>query len=112
MGKRRRQRRPSAGGDARADVDARAIGSCWRVQLRTQVTIAGNRQTTARQPRVALEEALGMKVKRATMRVIAGQIGNALWARKKQGEPKRERRVVARSLLWLIGTNRFSFRLV
>lgn len=66
--------------------------------------------------------ALGMKVKRATMRVIAGQIGNALWPRKKQGELKegngergRENkvdRVVARSLLWLIGTNRFSFRLV
>lgn len=88
MAQRRRQRRPGADGNARADVDAGAIGSCWRVQLRTQVTIAGNRQTTARQPRVALEEALGMEVKRATMRVIAGQIGNALWARKKQGKSK------------------------
>lgn len=88
MAQRRRQGRPGADGNARADVDAGAIGSCWRVQLRTQVTIAGNRQTTARQPRVALEEALGMEVKRATMRVIAGQIGNALWASKKQGKSK------------------------
>lgn len=59
MAQRRRQGRPGADGNARADVDADAdagaIGSCWRVQLRTQVTIAGNRQTTARQPRVALE---------------------------------------------------------
>lgn len=95
MAQRRRQGRPGADGNGRADVDADAdagaIGSCWRVQLRTQVTIAGNRQTTARQPRVALEEALGMEVKRATMRVIAGQIGNALWASKKQGKSKGER---------------------
>lgn len=93
MAQRRRQGRPGADGNARTDVDADAgaIGSCWRVQLRTQVTIAGNRQTTARQPRVALEEALGMEVKRATMRVIAGQIVNALWASKKQGKSKGER---------------------
>lgn len=57
------------------------------------------------------------RLKRAAMRVIAGQIGNALWASRMQGGRERRseqkvERVPARSLLRLIGANRFSFRLV